>query len=41
MMTWYCTITDWLHTNYINGIYDESMSEVTEEIFGLYLLVFL
>ena len=39
MMTWYCTITDWLHTNYINGIYTESMSEVTEEIFGLFLLL--
>lgn len=39
MMTWYCTITDWLHTNYINGIYSESMSEVTEEIFGLFLLL--
>jgi len=39
MMTWYCTITDWLHTNYINGIYSESMSEITEEIFGLFLLL--
>jgi FkbM family methyltransferase len=39
MMTWYCTITDWLHKNYINGIYSESMSEVTEEIFGLFLLL--
>ena len=39
MMTWYCTITDWLHSNYINGIYIESMSEVTEEIFGLFLLL--
>jgi len=39
MMTWYCTITDWLHSNYINGIYSESMSEVTEEIFGLFLLL--
>jgi FkbM family methyltransferase len=39
MMTWYCTITDWLHTNYINGLYCESMSEVTEEIFGLFLLL--
>ena len=39
MMTWYCTITDWLHKNYINGLYSESMSEVTEEIFGLFLLL--
>ena len=39
MMTWYCSITDWLHANYINGIYSESMSEVTEEIFGLFLLL--
>jgi GR25 family glycosyltransferase involved in LPS biosynthesis len=39
MMTWYCTITDWLHNNYINCIYTESMSEVTEEIFGLFLLL--
>ena len=39
MMTWYCTITDWLHANYINGLYSESMSEVTEEIFGLFLLL--
>ena len=39
MMTWYCTITDWLHSNYITGIYAESMSEVTEEIFGLFLLL--
>jgi hypothetical protein len=39
MMTWYCTITDWLHANYINGIYSKSMSEVTEDIFGLFLLL--
>ena len=39
MMTWYCTITDWLHKNYINGLYSESISEVTEEIFGLFLLL--
>ena len=39
MMTWYCSITDWLHKNYINGIYTESISEITEEIFGLFLLL--
>jgi len=39
MMNWFCSITDWLHVNYINGIYCESMSEVTEEIFGLFLLL--
>jgi len=39
MMTWYCSIEDWLHSNYITGIYCESMSEVTEEIFGLFLLL--
>ena len=39
MMTWFCTLTDWLHANYINGLYAESMSEVTEEIFGLFLLL--
>jgi len=39
MMSWYCSILEWLHNNYINGIYTESMSEVTEEIFGLFLLL--
>lgn len=39
MMNWYCSISDWLHINYVNGIYTESMSEVTEEIFGLFLLL--
>jgi hypothetical protein len=39
MMTWYCTITDWLHTNYINGFYNKSISEITEDIFGLFLLL--
>jgi GR25 family glycosyltransferase involved in LPS biosynthesis len=39
MMNWYCSISDWLHVNYINGIYIESMSEVTEELFGLFLLL--
>jgi len=39
MMTWFCTLTDWLHANYINGLYFESISEVTEEIFGLFLLL--
>jgi hypothetical protein len=27
MMNWFCGIADWLHTNYINGIYCESVSE--------------
>jgi GR25 family glycosyltransferase involved in LPS biosynthesis len=39
MMSWYCSILEWLHNNYINDIYTESMSEVTEEIFGLFLLL--
>jgi GR25 family glycosyltransferase involved in LPS biosynthesis len=39
MMVWYCSITDWLHANYINGLYSESISEITEEIFGLFLLL--
>jgi hypothetical protein len=39
MMNWYCLISDWLHINYINGKYSESMSEVTEELFGLFLLL--
>jgi hypothetical protein len=39
MMNWYCSISDWLHVNYINGAYIESMSEVTEEVFGLFLLL--
>jgi hypothetical protein len=39
MMNWYCSISDWLHVNYINGTYIESMSEVTEELFGLFLLL--
>ena len=39
MMTWYSSIRDWLHRNYITGIYNESMSETTEEIFGLFLLL--
>lgn len=39
MMTWFCSLTDWLHRNYINGLYCESISEVSEEIFGLFLLL--
>ncbi len=39
MMKWYCSISDWLHINYINGFYKESMSEVSEEIFGLFLII--
>ena len=39
MMTWYSYIKDWLHANYISGLYVQSMSETTEEIFGLFLLL--
>ena len=39
MMKWYCSISDSLHVNYVNGVYTESMSEVTEEVFGLFLLL--
>ena len=39
MMSWYCSISGWLHVNYINGTFIESMSEVTEEVFGLFLLL--
>ena len=39
MMEWFSSIFDWLHINYINGSYKESMSEVSEEIFGLFLLL--
>ena len=39
MMTWYCSISNWLHINYINGLYTESISEVTEEIFRLLLIL--
>lgn len=39
MMEWYCSIFDEVHSNYINKLYTESMSEVTEEIFGLFLLL--
>jgi hypothetical protein len=38
-MEWYCSILDWLHTTYINGHFDESMSETTEILFGLFLLL--
>lgn len=39
MMTWYVSIKDWLHQNYVSNIYQESISEITEEIFGLFLLL--
>ena len=39
MMNFFCSILEWLHTNYMNDMYTESMSEVTEEIFGLFLLL--
>ena len=39
MMKWYCSISDKLHVNYVNGVYTESISEVTEEVFGLFLLL--
>jgi FkbM family methyltransferase len=39
MMEWYVSIKVWLHENYINNLYQESISEITEEIFGLFLLL--
>jgi FkbM family methyltransferase len=39
MMKWYCSIHDDVHKNYLNNIYQESISEITEEILGLFLLL--
>jgi FkbM family methyltransferase len=39
MMKWYCSIHDDVDKNYLNNIYQESISEITEEIFGLFLLL--
>jgi len=39
MMTWYCSIHSWLNNNYLNNLYQESISEITEEVFGLFLLL--
>jgi GR25 family glycosyltransferase involved in LPS biosynthesis len=39
MMNWFFCIKDWLHANYISGLYTQSMSETTEELFGLFLLL--
>jgi GR25 family glycosyltransferase involved in LPS biosynthesis len=39
MMKWYCSIHDSVNKNYLDNIYQESISEVTEEIFGLFLLL--
>jgi FkbM family methyltransferase len=39
LMTWYMSIKDWLHSNYLNKLYDTSIAEITEEIFGLFLLL--
>ena len=39
MMTWYCSIHSWLNNNYLNNLYPESISEITEEVFGLFLLL--
>ena len=39
MMKWFCSILDWLHKNYINGYYFSPMSDFSEAIFGLFLLL--
>jgi FkbM family methyltransferase len=39
MMKWYCSIHDIVNKNYFDNIYQESISEITEEIFGLFLLL--
>jgi hypothetical protein len=32
-------MADWLHSNYVDGVYSESIAETTEAIFGLFLLL--
>jgi GR25 family glycosyltransferase involved in LPS biosynthesis/glycosyltransferase involved in cell wall biosynthesis len=39
MMEFYCSILDQLHSMYINGRFNVSMSETTEILFGLFLLL--
>jgi FkbM family methyltransferase len=39
LMSWFVSIKDWLHSNYLNKLYDTSIAEITEEIFGLFLLL--
>jgi FkbM family methyltransferase len=39
LMEWYMSIHDWLNNNYLNQIYEESIAEITESIFGLFLLL--
>jgi hypothetical protein len=38
-MSWFVSIKDWLHSNYLDKLYDTSIAEITEEIFGLFLLL--
>ena len=39
LMSWFVSIKDWLHSNYLDKLYDTSIAEITEEIFGLFLLL--
>jgi hypothetical protein len=39
MMGWYCSMHDWLHENNVKHMYCSSPAEVTEDIFGLFLLL--
>ena len=39
LMSWFVSIKDWLHSNYLSKLYDTSIAEITEEIFGLFLLL--
>jgi FkbM family methyltransferase len=39
MMTWFIRIKEWLHNNYLNNLYDSSIAEITEIVFGLFLLL--
>jgi GR25 family glycosyltransferase involved in LPS biosynthesis len=39
LMEWYMSIQNWLHINYLKKIYEESIAEITESIFGLFLLL--
>jgi len=39
MMKWFCSIMDWLYINYMNKYYSSPMSDLSEAIFGLFLLL--
>jgi len=39
LMSWFVSIKDWLHSNYLDKLYDTSIAEITEVIFGLFLLL--